>query len=424
MKLGLTMKLEPVDTAKPICYNIRAMRPIDQQLKIVKRGTEEIISLPELREKFSLKRPLVIKAGFDPSAPDIHLGHTVLLRKMRHFQELGHEVNFLIGDFTGRIGDPSGRSKTRRQLTREEVKENAGTYRKQIFKILDKDKTKVIFNSAWCSKLGTDGIFDLSSRYTVARMLERDDFSNRYKNNTAISILEFLYPLLQGYDSVVMKADVELGGTDQKFNLLVGRDIQRSYGLEPQVIITMPILEGLDGVEKMSKSLNNYVGISEPPEEMFGKLMSISDKLMWRYYELLTDMDYPAVKRDVEDGKTHPKEAKAELAKTIVSEYHGQEPAEKAKIRFEAVFGRKEVPEDISEFFIERDKIGIIDLIRETGFAVSASEARRFVIQNAVSIDNERVNDVKSEILLDKDGKILKVGKRRFGKVYRAHKKT
>ena len=396
------------------------MKPVDEQLKIIARGAEEIISLPELKAKLSRGCPLVIKAGFDPSAPDIHLGHTVLLRKMKHFQELGHEVNFLIGDFTGRIGDPSGRSKTRIPLTVGQIKENARTYKKQIFKILDKNRTKVVFNSDWCSKLGTEGIFDLSSRYTVARMLERDDFLNRYRENTPISILEFLYPLLQGYDSVVMKADVELGGTDQKFNLLVARDIQRSYELEPQAIITMPILEGTDGVEKMSKSLNNYVGIDEAPEEMFGKLMSISDKLMWRYYELLTDIDYRAVKRDVESGKVHPKEVKQTLAKSIVSEYHGRKAAEKAGIAFEAVFAKKEIPEDIREFTVDRDSIGIIDLIKEVGFADSGMEARRLVIQNAVSIDSERIHDPKAEISLDKKGKILKVGKRKFGKVFRA----
>ncbi|MFH1552056.1 MAG: tyrosine--tRNA ligase [Candidatus Omnitrophota bacterium] len=394
------------------------MKPVSEQLKVIERGTEEIISLPELKAKLSEKRPLVIKAGFDPSAPDIHLGHTVLLRKMKHFQDLGHEIFFLIGDFTGRIGDPSGRSKVRKQLTREEVEENAKTYKKQIFKILDRDKTKVVFNSSWCSKLGTEGIFDLASRYTVARMLERDDFLNRYKKNISISILEFLYPLLQGYDSVVMKADVELGGTDQKFNLLVARDLQKSYGMQTQAIITMPILVGIDGVDKMSKSLDNYVGISEAPEEMFGKLMSISDELMWRYYELLTDIDYLAVKRDVASGKAHPKEVKARLAKSIVAEYHDRKAAEKAEAAFEAVFAKKENPEDIPEFLIKRDKIGIVDLIKEVGFASSGSEARRLVVQGAVSVDGQRINDAKETISLDKKGKIIKVGKRKFGKVF------
>lgn len=396
------------------------MKPINEQIDLIKRGTEEIIDLPELKEKLSQARPLMIKAGFDPSAPDIHLGHTVLLRKLRHFQQLGHKVLFLIGDFTGRIGDPSGKSQTRRQLTQEEIERNARTYKKQIFKILDKKRTEVVFNSSWCRKLGTEGIFDLASRYTVARMLERDDFLNRYKQQEPISILEFLYPLLQGYDSVMLKADVELGGTDQKFNLLVGRDIQRSYGLPPQVIITMPILEGLDGVEKMSKSLNNYIGIDEPPDEIFGKVMSISDTLMWRYYELLTDRDYLAVREDVEEGKAHPKKVKTELAKCIVSEYYGEALAEKAAMRFEAVFAKKETPEAVKEFVFDKEKINIIDLINEVKFAPSRSEARRLVAQNAVSLDGEKISATDAEIPLTKEGKVLKVGKRKFAKILRA----
>ncbi len=395
------------------------MKPVKEQLDIIKRGTEEIISIPELKEKLSSKKPLIVKAGFDPSAPDIHLGHTVLLRKMAHFQQLGHRVFFLIGDFTGRIGDPSGQSKTRRHLSEEDVKENAKTYKKQIFKILDKEKTEVAFNSKWCSKLGTEGIFDLTSRYTVARMLERDDFINRYKKNEPISITEFLYPLLQGYDSVVMKADVELGGTDQKFNLLVARDLQRSYGVAPQVIITMPILEGLDGVEKMSKSLNNYVGINEPPDEMFGKIMSVSDDLMWRYYELLTDMDYAQLRKETEKGKRHPKEVKAGLAENIVSEYHGIGAAKKASAKFDAVFAKKEIPEDVGTFSFDADKIGIIDLIKEVKFAKSGSEARRLVDQSAVSLEGKKITDVDAEVNLTRAGKILKVGKRRFARVLR-----
>lgn len=393
------------------------MKPIDEQLKILERGCDEVINLPELKEKLSKGKPLVIKAGFDPSAPDIHIGHTVLLRKMKHFQDLGHDVQFLIGDFTGRIGDPSGRSKTRPQLSEKEILENAKTYKKQIFQILDKNKTKVVFNSKWCAKLGTEGIFELASKYTVARMLERDDFQNRYKEGAPISILEFLYPLIQGYDSVVMKSDVELGGTDQKFNLLVGRDLQRSYGQEPQVIITMPILEGLDGVDKMSKSLNNYVGISETPDEMFGKIMSISDDLMWRYFELLTDIDYEGLKKDVEEGKAHPKEVKALLAKTIVAEYNGEANAEKARQAFDAVFAKGELPEDMPEFSFSEGKINIVDLIKETGFAPSTSEARRLVEQNAVTIDGERVSGVKDEVDLTEKAKVLKVGKRKFGRV-------
>ncbi|MBU0570986.1 MAG: tyrosine--tRNA ligase [Candidatus Omnitrophica bacterium] len=397
------------------------MKSVKEQIDIIKRGTDEIISIPELEEKLALDRPLVVKAGFDPSAPDIHLGHTVLLRKMKHFQDLGHDVHFLIGDFTGRIGDPSGRSKVRKQLSIEAVIENAKTYKKQIFKILDKSRTKVEFNSSWCSKLGVEGIFDLASRYTVARMLERDDFCDRYHNEEPISIIEFLYPLLQAYDSVVMQADVELGGTDQKFNLLVGRDMQRSYMVPPppQVIITMPILEGLRGADKMSKSLNNYVGVSEPPEEMFGKLMSISDDMMWKYYELLTDIEYQPLKQKVDNGEAHPKEVKAELAKMIVSEYHSEKAAEKARMSFESVFARKELPEDIQKFTFDLDEISIADLVKKVGFADSTSAARRLVKQNAVSISGKKVRDANFMIRLDADAKILRVGKRKFAKISR-----
>ena len=395
------------------------MKPPDEQIKLIKRGAEEVISLPELKEKLAKKKPLVIKAGFDPSAPDIHLGHTVLLRKMKQFQDLGHKVFFLIGDFTGRIGDPSGKSKTRKQLTEDEVKENAKTYKHQIYKILDKDKTEVIFNSSWCRKLGTEGIFDLTSRYTVARMLERDDFLKRFKKKEPISILEFLYPLIQAYDSVHMKADVELGGTDQKFNLLVGRDLQRTYRQDPQVVITMPILEGLDGVDKMSKSLNNYVGINEAADDMFGKIMSVSDNMMWRYYELLTDIDYKSLRKDVETGKVHPKKVKAELAKNIIADYHSMEDAQKAEQKFETVFAKKEVPDDVEEFPLKKEKINIIDLVLEVKFAASTSEARRLITQNAISVDGEKISDINAEITLNKDGKILKVGKRRLGKILR-----
>jgi len=424
------------------------MKPVEEQLKIIERGAEEIINPEELKKKLSKGRPLIIKAGFDPSAPDIHLGHTVLLRKLRHFQQLGHTVCFLIGDFTGRIGDPSGKSKLRKQLTAEEVKENAKTYKKQIFKILDAEATKVVFNSKWCAKLGEEGLFDLSSRYTVARMLERDDFSNRYQDNAPISILEFLYPLLQGYDSVVMEADVELGGTDQKFNLLVGRALQKNYGgseapayltksidafrkdieaphgkkvnFTPQTILTMPILEGLSGGDKMSKSLDNYVGIAEAPGDMFGKLMSVSDDLMWRYYELLTDFDHEALKANVESGKVHPKEAKSGLAKAIVAEYHGENKAEEARSGFEAVFAKREIPEDIPDIRLEAAEMNITDLVKAAGFAPSGSEARRLVQHGAVSIDGERVTDVKKKVGLDADGKVLKVGKRKFGRVFSA----
>ncbi|MFH1798563.1 MAG: tyrosine--tRNA ligase [Candidatus Omnitrophota bacterium] len=394
------------------------MYSLSEQITKIKRGTEEIINLPELEKKISLKRPLIVKAGFDPSAPDIHLGHTVLLRKMRHFQELGHDVYFLIGDFTGRIGDPSGRSKTRKTLSQDEVRENAATYKKQIFKILAKDKTKIVFNSKWCSKLGTEGISDLLSRYTVARMLERNDFQNRYKKNEPISMIEFLYPLLQGYDSVVMKADVELGGTDQKFNLLVGRDLQRSYGIDEQVVITLPILEGLAGVDKMSKSLNNYVGINDAPDEMFGKIMSISDSLMWRYYELLTDEDYLKIKASVESGGMHPKKVKSDLAKTIVAEYHDRDAAAEACKNFETVFTKRKEPEEMPEYFFTVPEINPIDAMVKTGCAGSKSEARRLIEQGAVFFDGKKIEDINMKLDLDKAGKILKVGKRRFRKIF------
>lgn len=396
------------------------MSSMEEQLKKISRGTEEIISLDELKEKLKSSSPLTIKAGFDPSAPDIHLGHTVLLRKMKHFQELGHKVSFLIGDFTGRIGDPSGKNKLRKQLTSEEVRSNARTYEDQIFKILDRDKTDIVFNSEWCSKLGTEGLFSLCSRYTVARMLERDDFSNRYNNNTPISILEFLYPLIQGYDSVVMKADVELGGTDQKFNLLIGRDLQRSYDQTPQTIITMPILEGLDGREKMSKSLNNYVGINESADEMFGKIMSVSDELMWRYYELLTDEDHRVIRKQVESGKMHPKKAKSDLAKEIVSQYHTEKDSKEAEKKFEKIFSKKQTPQDMKEISFDSDEVAVIDVVRALGFAKSNGQARRLIDQNAVSVDGEKVTGHEDIIRLSSRGRVLKVGKRRFGRVLRA----
>ena len=427
----------------------RIMRTVDEQLKLLSRGADEIINEGELKKKLSRGKPLIIKAGFDPSAPDIHLGHTVLLRKMKHFQDTGHTVCFLIGDFTGRIGDPSGKSKLRKQLSAEEVKENAKTYKKQIFKILDKDKTRVVFNSKWCARLGEEGLFDLASRYTVARMLERDDFSKRYQANAPISILEFLYPLLQGYDSVVMEADVELGGTDQKFNLLVGRNLQKNYGSDPepapylarsveafresigrkpekninfesQVIMTMPILEGLDGIDKMSKSLNNYVGIDEAPAEMFGKLMSVSDDLMWRYYELLTDKDHVALRKAVESGTAHPRDVKADLAVDIVAQYHGSDRAAAARHEFDAVFAKKELPDDMPEAGFQSGRVGVIDLITGSALAETRSEARRLVRQGAVSIDGEKVPDEQFEVELSGSAKVLKVGKRRFCRVFRA----
>ncbi len=397
------------------------MKPLEEQLGIIKRGTVEIIQLGELKRKLEVsiktKKPLIIKAGFDPSAPDIHLGHTVLLRKMKHFQDLGHKVFFLIGDFTGRIGDPSGQSQTRKELTVSEVIKNAKTYERQIFKILDRRKIDVVFNSSWCDKLTINGLFDLASKYTVARMLERDDFLGRYRNDIPISISEFLYPLIQGYDSCILKADVELGGTDQKFNLLVGRNLQRDFNQEPQVVITMPLLEGTDGINKMSKSLNNYIGIEEKPDEIFGKIMSISDKLMIRYYELLTDEPIQNLKKGIEQGKLHPKKVKENLAEIIVTQYHGRKAAQDAKRNFEKVFTKKRVPTNLPEIKLNVDKIDIISLIKKTNLISSSSQAKRLLAQGAVSVDGKKIKDPGSYIIINKKGKVIKVGKRRFAKV-------
>jgi len=397
------------------------MKPLNEQVSIINRGVVEVIPEEELKAKLkksiSEKKPLVIKAGFDPSAPDLHLGHTVLLRKLKHFQELGHQIVFLIGDFTGRIGDPSGRSETRKRLTKEEVLKNAKTYERQIFKVLDKKKTKVVFNSAWCNKLTVEDFFDLTSKYTVARMLERDDFLKRYKSDMPISILEFLYPLIQGYDSVVLKSDVELGGTDQKFNLLVGRNLQRDFNQEPQVVITMPILEGLDGVNKMSKSLDNYVGIDEKPSEMFGKIMSISDNIMFKYYELLTDEPLEKIKLDIEKNKLHPKIAKENLASLIVSQYHGTKAAEKAREAFNEVFREKKLPKDMPVVEVNQGEMDVISLVKKTKLVSSSSEIKRLVSQGAISINGQRVKDFTETISFGKDGCVLKVGKRRFARI-------
>lgn len=402
------------------------MKPLEEQLDIIKRGTVEIIQLDELKRKLEAsiktKKPLIIKAGFDPSAPDIHLGHTVLLRKMKHFQDLGHKVFFLIGDFTGMIGDPSGQSQTRKRLAKNEVIKNARTYERQIFKILDRRKIDVVFNSSWCDKLTTSSLFDLASKYTVARMLERDDFLGRYRNDIPISISEFLYPLIQGYDSCVLKADVELGGTDQKFNLLVGRSLQRDFNQEPQVVITMPLLEGTDGINKMSKSLNNYIGIEEKPDEIFGKIMSISDKLMIRYYELLTDELIQNLKNGIEGGKLHPKKAKENLAEIIVTQYHGRKAARDARRNFEKIFTKKKTPADLPEIKLNVDKMDIISLVKKTNLISSSSEAKRLLAQGAVSIDGKKIKDPASRITINKKGKIIKIGKRRFAKVLKANK--
>ncbi|GAB1536701.1 tyrosine--tRNA ligase [Geovibrio sp. ADMFC3] len=396
------------------------MLPVHQQMELIRRGTEEIISEEELSAKLeqSLKTgvPLRIKAGFDPTAPDLHLGHTVLIQKLKHFQELGHQVIFLIGDFTGMIGDPSGKSETRKALTKEEVLRNAETYKEQVFKILDPEKTEVAFNSKWMEAMTAVDMIRLSSSYTVARMLERDDFSKRYKENRPISIHEFLYPLVQGYDSVALKADVELGGTDQKFNLLVGRELQKDHKQRPQNAITVPILEGLDGVNKMSKSLNNYVGISEQPSEMFGKLMSITDELMMRYYLLLSDLSLAEIeqmKKDIASGSLHPMEAKKRLAVEIVSRYWGEQAGKDSRENFEKVFSNKENPDDMPEF--SSGTKNLLDIIRELDFAPSNGEARRIAKQGGVYLDNERIENL--DITPSAGEHILKVGKRKFARI-------
>ncbi len=392
---------------------------IDESMQLIQRGCEEVIEEEELVQKLKKGLPLRIKAGFDPTAPDLHLGHTVLIQKLKHFQELGHQVLFLIGDFTGMIGDPSGKSETRKSLTRDEVLQNAETYKRQIFNILDPETTEVMFNSHWMDAFSASDFVQLSSRYTVARMLERDDFHKRFQNNQPISIHEFLYPLVQGYDSIAMKADVEIGGTDQKFNLLVGRTLQRQEGMEPQVILTMPILEGLDGVQKMSKSLGNYVGIEEPPGDMFGKLMSISDELMFRYFELLSDKSLDEIgdlKADIEQGRKHPKAVKEELAMEITARFHTLEAAEQARASFNAVFSSHELPEDMPVLTIQgNEPRGVIEVMVRSGLCGSKGEAKRLCKQGAVSLNGSRVQDLSAEA--EAGQSVLKVGKRRFLKL-------
>ncbi len=393
-----------------------------QQLEIIKRGTAEIIGEEELLKKLKEGKKLRIKAGFDPTAPDLHLGHTVLLWKLRDFQELGHEVYFLIGDFTAMIGDPTGKSKTRPPLSREEVLKNAETYAQQVFKILDPEKTVVVFNSEWLGSMSAADLIKLSSKYTVARMLERDDFSKRFKSNKEIHIHEFLYPLLQGYDSVVLKADVELGGTDQKFNLLVGRHLQKEYGQEPQTCIMMPILEGLDGVQKMSKSLGNYIGILEPPEEQFGKVMRISDELMWRYYRLITRVpqeEIERMEREVREGKLHPMEAKKRLAEIVVKTFHGEEAAKRAREHFERVFSKRELPEEIPEpkLKVPENPVWLPRLLKEAGLVKSTSEGRRQIKGGGVRINGEKVLNENLKVDILSKELILQVGKRRFARI-------
>ena len=393
---------------------------IKAQLKIIKRGALELISEDELVAKIKSKGSLRVKFGADPTAPDIHLGHTVILRKLRQFQDLGHTVIFIIGDFTARIGDPSGRNAARPPLSPEQVRANAETYKQQVFKILDKAKTEVVYNSEWLEKLSFSKVLELAGKYTVARMLERDDFSKRYAENKPISIHEFLYPLMQGYDSVAIKADIELGGNDQKFNLLVGRELQREYGQEPQCILTMPILEGLDGVRKMSKSYGNYIGVDDSPDEMFGKVMSISDELMWRYYILLTDVpeeEISRMKADAESGKVNPMTFKKELASNIINEYWGAEQAAAAASRFEQVFSKRNIPDDIKTVSFSDIKENRIDkVLLQFGLVTSGSDAKRLLKQNAVTVNGDAVNDMLFSFS-EGNEYVIKAGKRRFLKI-------
>ena len=393
---------------------------IEESLEIIRRGAEEILLESELEKKLARGKPLRIKAGFDPTAPDLHLGHTVLINKLRQFQELGHEILFLIGDFTGMIGDPTGKSQTRPPLTREQVVVNAQSYTDQVFKILDPQRTKVVFNSEWMNGVGAAGMIQLAAKHTVARMLERDDFSKRYKSGQPIAIHEFLYPLIQGWDSVELRADVELGGTDQKFNLLVGRQLQEAEGQEPQVVVTMPILEGLDGVQKMSKSLGNYIGITDAPDEMFGKVMSISDELMWRYFELLSFRgleDIAALKQQIARG-ANPRDAKFELAGELVARFHSKEAAERAQQAFVDRFQKGAMPEEIAECVLAAVEGGlpIANALKEAGLVSSTSEAHRMIKQGAVRIDGEKLED-RDRVFASGDVVICQVGKRKFAKI-------
>jgi tyrosyl-tRNA synthetase len=393
---------------------------IAEQLTQIKRGAEEILVEAELVQRLEAGKPLRVKAGFDPTAPDLHLGHTVLINKLRQFQEMGHEVLFLIGDFTGMIGDPTGKNVTRKPLTREDVLQNAATYEHQIYKILDPEKTTVMFNSQWMGEMSAADLIHVAAKHTVARMLERDDFSKRYAGNQPIAIHEFLYPLVQGYDSVAMKSDVELGGTDQKFNLLVGRELQKHYGQKPQVILTMPILEGLDGVQKMSKSLNNYIGINEPAEEMFGKIMSISDDLMWRYFELLSFRPLTEIgrmKKEVNEG-ANPRDIKFRLGQEIVARFHSQAAAAAAQDAFVARFQKGALPDEIPELVLaSQDGVLVIaNLLKDAGLTGSTSEAYRMIKQGAVRIDGERISDRGLGIAAG-NTHVFQVGKRRFARV-------
>jgi tyrosyl-tRNA synthetase len=389
-------------------------------LKIINRGTDEILTESDLKKKLDSGKQLLVKAGFDPTAPDLHFGHTVLLNKLRHFQDLGHKVVFLIGDFTGRIGDPSGKNKTRPTVDSDDLIENAKTYKKQVFKILKEDLTEVKFNSEWCDQLGADGLIKLASKYNVARMLERDDFNKRFTSNKSIAIHEFLYPLVQGYDSVALQADVECGGTDQKFNLLVGRELQRDYDQEPQVVITVPILEGLDGEKKMSKSLDNYIAIDEEPNEMFGKIMSISDDLMWRWFELLSflpEEEILKLKAEIREGR-NPRDIKFILAEELVDRFHNEGDGKNCREIFLNRFQKGKMPEDIETFEIdiENDSIPLVNLLKDTNMISSVSEGNRLIKQGGIKINQEKVVDIKLEIS-KRSVNIYQVGKRRFLKI-------
>lgn len=393
---------------------------VTRQLSIIRRGAAEIIPEEDLEKKVrhSLRtgRPLRVKLGLDPTAPDIHLGHTVVLHKLRQFQELGHQVIIIIGDFTGRIGDPTGRSETRRQLTEEEVKTNAETYKEQIFKILDPRRTEVVFNSSWLGKLTFSEVIELAAKVTVARMLEREDFSRRFQEGRPIGIHEFFYPLMQGYDSVVLRADVELGGTDQKFNLLMGRTLQKEYGQEPQVALMMPILPGLDGIQKMSKSLGNYIGINEPPQEMYGKTMSLPDELMLLYFELVTTLsleELEDLRRRLAAGMLHPRDAKMYLAREIVKLYHGEAAALQAEANFRRVFQERELPEEMPEVEVEKARMWVPRLLVRCGLAPSTSEARRLILQGAVKLNGVKLEDPEADIEIS-PGDVLQVGRRKF----------
>ncbi|KPK27379.1 MAG: tyrosine--tRNA ligase [Desulfobacterales bacterium SG8_35_2] len=398
---------------------------IDEQIALIERGTVDVVSRDDLARKLKKSGesgvPLKIKTGFDPTAPDLHLGHTVLIQKMKHFQDLGHDIYFLIGDFTGMIGDPTGKSETRKPLTLDDVKRNAETYKEQIFKILDPAKTKVVFNSSWLGQLTSYDMIKLASQLTVARMLEREDFRVRFDNEKPISIHEFLYPLIQGYDSVALESDVELGGTDQLFNLLMGRDLQRAWNQEPQVVITMPLLEGLDGINKMSKSLGNYIGITETADDIYGKVMSISDTLMFRYYELLSDLSAAEIEilaRDMREGKMHPKDVKKKLARELTTRFYGADDAARAEESFEQVFKHHGLPDNIPELVLEKanGEVWLPKLLVEAGMTESTSEARRLIKQQAVTLDNEKIMD--TEYRVQPAGDILiKVGKRRFARI-------